>query len=89
MQAVSKNNNLAKIIGYKSAGGGSEVRVSVLPTGTIIRRSGNYVLSDTDFKSYELGVEPDIEFEKKSNEYDLDKLFDLDYIQKIVNESNK
>lgn len=87
--AVSKNNNLAKIIGYKSAGGGSEVRVSVLPTGTIIRRSGNYVLSDTDFKSYELGVEPDIEFEKKSNEYDLDKLFDLDYIQKIVNESNK
>nr|WP_214485120.1 hypothetical protein [Mycoplasmopsis bovis] len=47
------------------------------------------MLSDTDFKSYELGVEPDIEFEKKSNEYDLDKLFDLDYIQKIVNESNK
>ncbi len=87
--AVSKNNNLAKIIGYKSAGGGSEVRVSVLPTGTIIRRSGNYALSDSDFKSYELGVKPDIEFEKKSNEYDLDKLFDLDYIQKIVNESNK
>lgn len=87
--AVSKNNNLAKIIGYKSAGGGSEVRVSVLPTGTIIRRSGNYVLSDSDFKSYELGVKPDIEFEKKSNEYDLDKLFDLGYIQKIVNESNK
>ncbi|MGN3914664.1 S41 family peptidase [Mycoplasmopsis bovis] len=87
--AVSKNNNLAKIIGYKSAGGGSEVRVSVLSTGTIIRRSGNYVLSDSDFKTYELGVKPDIEFEKKSNEYDLDKLFDLDYIQKIVNESNK
>ncbi|WHL54717.1 hypothetical protein HYE17_04900 [Mycoplasmopsis bovis] len=76
-------------MGINQLGGGSEVRVSVLPTGTIIRRSGNYVLSDTDFKSYELGVEPDIEFEKKSNEYDLDKLFDLDYIQKIVNESNK
>ncbi|WHO18509.1 hypothetical protein HYD41_04830 [Mycoplasmopsis bovis] len=76
-------------MGINQLGGGSEVRVSVLPTGTIIRRSGNYVLSDTDFKSYELGVEPDIEFEKKSNEYDLDKLFALDYIQKIVNESNK
>ncbi|MCE6115421.1 S41 family peptidase [Mycoplasmopsis agalactiae] len=87
--AVSKNNNLAKIIGYQSAGGASEVRVSVLPTGTIIRRSGNYALSDSDFNSYELGVKPDIEFEKKNSEYDLDKLFDLDYIQKIVNESNK
>ncbi|MCE6061829.1 peptidase S41 [Mycoplasmopsis agalactiae] len=87
--AVSKNNNLAKIIGYQSAGGASEVRVSVLPTGTITRRSGNYTLSDSDFKSYELGVKPDIEFEKKNSEYDLDKLFDLDYIQKIVNESNK
>ncbi|CBH40846.1 S41 family peptidase [Mycoplasmopsis agalactiae] len=87
--SVSKNNNLAKIIGYQSAGGASEVRVSVLPTGTIIRRSGNYALSDFDFNSYELGVKPDIEFEKKNNEYDFDKLFDLNYIQKIVNESNK
>ncbi|UUM25360.1 S41 family peptidase [Mycoplasmopsis agalactiae] len=87
--AVSKNNNLAKIIGYQSAGGASEVRISVLPTGIIIRRSGNYALSDSNFNSYELGVKPDIEFEKKNNEYDFDRLFDLDYIQKIVNESNK
>lgn len=87
--AVSKNNNLAKIIGYQSAGGASEVKISVLPTGTIIRRSGNYALSDSDFNSYELGVKPDIEFEKKNNEYDFDRLFDLNYIQKIVNESNK
>ncbi|EIN15313.1 Hypothetical protein, predicted lipoprotein [Mycoplasmopsis agalactiae 14628] len=86
--AVAKNNNLAKIIGYKSAGGASEVRISVLPTGTIIRRSGNYTLCNLGFNSYEFGVEPDIEFDKKNDEYDLEKLFDLEYIEQVVNKSN-
>lgn len=48
--------------------------------GIIIRRSGNYVLSDFDFNFYELGVKLDIEFEKKNNEYDFDKFFDFNYI---------
>lgn len=86
--AVAKNNNLAKIIGYKSAGGASEVRISVLPTGTIIRRSGNYTLCNLGFNTYELGVEPDIEFDKKNGEYDFEKLFDLEYIKQIINKSN-
>ncbi|SYV90432.1 Uncharacterised protein, partial [Metamycoplasma alkalescens] len=53
LAAVSKNNNLAKIIGYQSAGGVSEVKISVLPTGLILRRSGNYTLSDFNKNSYE------------------------------------
>ncbi|ENY53788.1 Hypothetical protein, predicted lipoprotein [Metamycoplasma alkalescens 14918] len=88
LAAVSKNNNLAKIIGYQSAGGVSEVKISVLPTGLILRRSGNYTLSDFNKNSYEWGVKPDFEFDKK-NGYEFEKLFNLDYIQEVVNQLTK
>lgn len=78
---VVKNNNLVKIIGYKFVGGVFEVRISVLFIGIIIRRSGNYILCNFGFNIYELGVEFDIEFDKKNGEYDFEKLFDFEYIK--------
>ncbi|WP_434343376.1 S41 family peptidase [Mycoplasma sp. 06067-C1-B144P-99-0482-3] len=84
--SISKTNKIAKIIGYQSGGGASEVRLSVLPNGMIIRKSSMYTLTDNNWNSYELGVKPDIEFDK-SKGYDFKKLFDLDYIQNIVNKN--
>ncbi|CAE76982.1 HYPOTHETICAL PROTEIN MSC_0345 [Mycoplasma mycoides subsp. mycoides SC str. PG1] len=84
--AVSKTNKIAKIIGYQSAGGASEVRLNVLPNGMIIRKSSMYTLTDNNWNSYEFGTQPDIEFDK-SKGYDFKKLFDLDYIQNIVNKN--
>ncbi|CBW54056.1 Conserved hypothetical protein, predicted lipoprotein and peptidase [Mycoplasma mycoides subsp. capri LC str. 95010] len=84
--SISKTNKIAKIIGYQSGGGASEVRLSVLPNGMIIRKSSMYTLTDNNWNSYELGTQPDIEFDK-SKGYDFKKLFDLDYIQNIVNKN--
>ncbi|UZK64020.1 S41 family peptidase [Mycoplasma mycoides subsp. capri] len=84
--SISKTNKIAKIIGYQSGGGASEVRLSVLPNGMIIRKSSMYTLTDNNWNSYELGVKPDIEFDK-SKGYDFKKLFDLNYIQNIVNKN--
>lgn len=82
--AISKTNKLAKIIGFNSGGGASEVRISILPTGSIIRKSSIYTLTDQKWNSYEYEVKPDIEFDK-TNDYDFKKLFDLDYIQTVIN----
>ncbi|QVK05477.1 S41 family peptidase [Mycoplasma mycoides] len=84
--SISKTNKIAKIIGYQSGGGASEVRLSVLPNGMIIRKSSMYTLTDNNWNSYELGAKPDIEFDK-SKGYDFKKLFDLDYIQNIINKN--
>ncbi|SRX66320.1 putative lipoprotein [Mycoplasma mycoides subsp. capri] len=84
--SISKTNKIAKIIGYQSGGGASEVRLSVLPNGMIIRKSSMYTLTDNNWNSYEFGTQPDIEFDK-SKGYDFKKLFDLDYIQNIVNKN--
>lgn len=84
--AISKTNKIAKIIGYQSGGGSSEVRLSILPNGMIIRKSSMYTLTDNNWNSYELGVKPDIEFDK-SKGYDFNKLFDLNYIQNIINKN--
>ncbi len=45
-----------------------------------------YTLTDNNWNSYELGVKPDIEFDK-SKSYNFKKLFDLNYIQNIVNKN--
>ncbi|WFQ94484.1 S41 family peptidase [Mycoplasma feriruminatoris] len=86
--SISKTNKLAKIIGYQSAGGASEVRVSILPNGMIIRKSSLYTLTDDKWNSYEFGAKPDIEFDKTKG-YDFKKLFDLNYIQNIINKDQK
>ncbi|WP_434324395.1 S41 family peptidase [Mycoplasma capricolum] len=86
--SIIKTNKLAKIIGYKSGGGASEVRLAILPTGTIIRKSSLYTLTDNNWNSYELGVDPDIEFKKDKN-YNFNSLFDLEYIQNIINNDQK
>ncbi|EIN14848.1 Hypothetical protein, predicted lipoprotein [Mycoplasmopsis agalactiae 14628] len=85
---VVKDNNLAKIIGYKTQGGASYLKMSVLPTGNIAVLSSNNVFANKNFESYEYGVSPDIEFPKNpdgSNAYS--KLFDTSYIQEIVNKN--
>ncbi|PTD30895.1 S41 family peptidase [Mycoplasma leachii] len=86
--SIIKTNKLAKNIGYKSGGGASEVRLAILPTGTIIRKSSLYTLTDNNWNSYELGVDPDIEFKKDKN-YNFNNLFDLEYIQNIINNDQK
>ncbi|WP_434329186.1 S41 family peptidase [Mycoplasma capricolum] len=86
--SIIKTNKLAKIIGYKSGGGASEARLAILPTGTIIRKSSLYTLTDNNWNSYELGVDPDIKFKKDKN-YNFNSLFDLEYIQNIINNDQK
>ncbi len=83
---IVKDNKIAKIIGFKAAGGASYLKMSVLPTGNIIVLSSNNVFANKKFDSYENGVTPDIEFPKNndgSNNYK--KLFDASFIQDIVN----
>ncbi|WP_170108356.1 S41 family peptidase [Metamycoplasma auris] len=87
LAAVAKENKLAKIIGYQSAGGASIVRFSILPTGNIIRLSSNNVLTNQNFESYELGVIPDIDFTKEENGV-FEKLFDIEYISTLINKNN-
>lgn len=54
----------------------------------IIRKSSLYTLTDDKWNPYEFGVKPDIEFDK-NNGYDFKQLFDLDYIQNIINKDQK
>lgn len=85
---IVKDNKIAKIIGFKAAGGASYLKMSVLPTGNIIVLSSNNVFANKKFDSYENGVTPDIEFPKNndgSNNYE--KLFDASFIQDIVNKN--
>ncbi len=85
---IVKDNKIAKIIGFKTAGGASYLKMSVLPTGNIIVLSSNNVFTNKKFDSYENGVTPDIEFPKNSdgsNNYE--KLFDASFIQDIVNKN--
>ncbi|MCE6091173.1 peptidase S41 [Mycoplasmopsis agalactiae] len=85
---IVKDNNLAKIIGYKTQGGASYLKMSVLPTGNIAVLSSNNVFANKNFESYEYGVDPDIEFPKNSDgSNDYSKLFDVSYIQEIVNKN--
>lgn len=62
--------------------------MSVLPTGNIAVLSSNNVFANKNFESYEYGVDPDIEFPKNSDgSNDYSKLFDVLYIQEIVNKN--
>uniref|UniRef100_UPI003D2766BA S41 family peptidase n=1 Tax=Mycoplasmopsis bovis TaxID=28903 RepID=UPI003D2766BA len=82
---IVKDNKIAKIIGFKAAGGASYLKMSVLPTGNIIVLSSNNFFANKKFDSYENGVTTDIEFPKNndgSNNYE--KLFDASFIQNIV-----
>ncbi|ENY68522.1 Hypothetical protein, predicted lipoprotein and peptidase [Metamycoplasma auris 15026] len=87
LAATAKENKLAKIIGYKSAGGASIVRFACLPSGNILRLSSNNVLTNRDFVSYENGVIPDINFANDKNA-SYKNLFDLNYIENIVNKNS-
>ncbi|PZV99816.1 S41 family peptidase [Metamycoplasma auris] len=81
---MAKDNNVAKVIGYKTFGGASAINYAILPTGDIIQLSSNNVFTDKNFNSIELGVKPDIPFEGDIYK-DQDKLYNLDYIESIVN----
>ncbi len=79
-----KDNNVGKVIGYKTFGGASAISYAILPTGDIIQLSSNTVFTDKHFRTTEFGIEPNFKFK-----YDLsknpEKLYDLTNIQNIVN----
>ncbi|MBT1323721.1 peptidase S41 [Mycoplasma bovis] len=79
-----KDNNVGKVIGYKTFGGASAISYAILPTGDIIQLSSNTVFTDKHFRTTEFGIEPNFKFK-----YDLsknpEKLYDLNNIQNIVN----
>ncbi|ENY68521.1 Hypothetical protein, predicted transmembrane protein, putative protease [Metamycoplasma auris 15026] len=79
-----KDNKVAKVIGYKTHGGASAINYAILPTGDIIQISSNHVFSDKNFNNIEFGVKPDIFFEEDIYK-NQDQLYDLNYIQQIVN----
>lgn len=81
---LAKDNKIAKIIGYKTGGGASSITFAILPTGNIIQISSNNVYTNFSYNSTEFGVEPDILFSNNINT-NYKKLFDLKYIQGIVN----
>lgn len=85
---IVKDNKIAKIMGFKTAGGASYLKMSVFPTGNITVLSSNNVFANKNFDSYENGVNPDIQFPKNSDgSNDYEKLFDASFIQDIVNKN--
>ncbi|ABC01466.1 S41 family peptidase [Mycoplasma capricolum] len=79
-----KDNNVAKVIGFKTAGGASAISQAILPTGDIVQLSSNHVLTNKNHQSLEYGVTPDIKFNfNPFNE--TKKLFDSSFIQDVVN----
>ncbi|SBO45025.1 carboxy-terminal protease [Mycoplasmopsis agalactiae] len=83
-----RDNNLGKIIGYDTFGGSSAIGYYILPTGDIIQLSSNTVFTDKNFKTTEFGISPDYPF-KENIETGAKNLYDLDYLQKFVNDINK
>ncbi|EIN15312.1 Hypothetical protein, predicted transmembrane protein [Mycoplasmopsis agalactiae 14628] len=83
-----RDNNLGKVIGYNTFGGSSAIDYYILPTGDIIQLSSNTVFTDKDFKTNEFGINPDYPF-KENIETGAKNLYDLEYLQKFVNEINK
>ncbi|UKS54308.1 S41 family peptidase [Mycoplasma feriruminatoris] len=79
-----KDNNVAKVIGFKTAGGGSAISQAILPTGDIVQLSSNNVLTDKTHHSLEYGVTPDIKLGFDPFK-ETQKFFDYKYIQDAVN----
>ncbi|ENY54050.1 Hypothetical protein, predicted lipoprotein [Metamycoplasma alkalescens 14918] len=84
---IIKDNNLGKVIGYKSFGGASAITYSILPTGDIIQISSNHVFTNKNYQSLEFGVEPDIKFDGNIFE-NPEKIYDLSYIKNVINKNN-
>ena len=81
LAGMAKDNNLAKIIGYKTGGGASSIIGLVLPTGGLYIISSNSVYTNSQFVSTEYGFGPDFKYPGT----DYLKLYDDDYLQSIVN----
>ncbi|WP_107645148.1 S41 family peptidase, partial [Mycoplasma mycoides] len=79
-----KDNNVAKVIGFKTAGGASAISQAILPTGDIIQLSSNYVLTNKSHQSLEYGVNPDITLGFDPFKQ-TEKFFDSAYIQQAIN----
>ncbi|QVK05432.1 S41 family peptidase [Mycoplasma mycoides] len=79
-----KDNNVAKVIGFKTAGGASAISQAILPTGDIIQLSSNNVLTNKSHQSLEYGVNPDITLGFDPFKQ-TEKFFDPAYIQQAIN----
>ncbi|WP_434341700.1 S41 family peptidase [Mycoplasma putrefaciens] len=84
---ITKDNNLAKVIGYQSFGGASAISYAVLPTGDIIQLSSNDVFTDKHFKSLEFGVSPDLKL-PGNDINDFKNLYNYYLLQDLINKDN-
>ena len=81
LAGMAKDNNLAKIIGYKTGGGASSIIGLVMPTGGLYVISSNSVYTNSQFESTEYGFDPDIKYPGTNYL----SLYDLNYLQSVVN----
>ncbi|WP_434337957.1 S41 family peptidase [Mycoplasma capricolum] len=85
---ITKDNKVAKIIGYKTFGGASSIGYFILPTGDIIQLSTNNVFTNNKFRSLEFGVKPDVML-NGSVETNAKDLYDDNKLLELINKADK
>ncbi|WP_434329729.1 S41 family peptidase [Mycoplasma capricolum subsp. capricolum] len=85
---ITKDNKVAKIIGYKTFGGSSSIGYFILPTGDIIQLSTNNVFTNNKFRSLEFGVKPDVML-NGSVETNAKDLYDDNKLLELINKADK
>ena len=81
-----RDNNLGKVIGFKTQGGASATTPVHFPTGMIAYYSSNnvYVTEKKDIRAAhneaELGIEPDFKYSIKDNKANAKNLFDASWV---------
>ncbi len=59
MASHAKDMGFATLIGQRSQGGASSIRVNINPTGAMVIMSSTNISTNSDFESTEFGIEPD------------------------------
>ncbi|WP_434338404.1 S41 family peptidase [Mycoplasma capricolum] len=85
---ITRDNKVAKIIGYKTFGGASSIGYFILPTGDIIQLSTNNVFTNNKFRSLEFGVKPDVML-NGSVETNAKDLYDDNKLLELINKADK
>ncbi|WP_434335464.1 S41 family peptidase [Mycoplasma capricolum subsp. capricolum] len=85
---ITRDNKVAKIIGYKTFGGASSIGYFILPTGDIIQLSTNNVFTNNKFRSLEFGVKPDVML-NGSVETNVKDLYDDNKLLELINKADK
>ena len=83
---IFRDNNLGKVIGFKTQGGASATTPVHLPSGMLAYYSSNnvYVTENKDIRTAhseaELGIQPDFKYQINDNKQNAKKLFDATWV---------